>query len=155
MQKNHIEVGTRKLRFFAADRPAPRVLAAKLDKTPYLDPDIEAERQDKIRKLGVRHRVDKIQIGLFYRRSPGASRNFSVEWEDSFIENSLAWLSWEYQHKRIRLQIGNPATEQRGSSIIIKFSNIRKLGVDDTSKRKHIAVIYSAWTDSGQVSSLL
>lgn len=101
-----------------------------LDKTPYLDPEIEAERQDKIRKLNVQLRVDKVQIGLFYRTSTGANHSFSIEWEGSFIENSTGWLSWEYEYKRIRVQIGDSMTEQTGSSVVVKFSNIRKLGVN-------------------------
>jgi RNA-dependent RNA polymerase len=105
-----------------------RALAATLDKTPYVDPDIEAERQVKMRALDVQLRVDKVQIGLFYRPEPTANRCFSVEWEASYTDKSIGWLYWEYEHKLIRIQIGDRMTEQTGSSIVIKFSNIRKLG---------------------------
>jgi RNA-dependent RNA polymerase len=71
-----------------------------------------------------------VQVGLFYRPHPGANRNFSIEWEASFTDKSLGWLSWEYERKLIRIQIGDRMTEQIGSSIVIKFSNIRKLGVN-------------------------
>lgn len=101
-----------------------------LDKTPYLDPDIEEERQRTIRALDVHLRIDKVQIGLFYRPSPGAGREFSIEWEGSFIDKSLGWLSWEYEHKLMRVRIGDPMTEQTNSSIVIQFSNIRKLGIN-------------------------
>jgi RNA-dependent RNA polymerase len=128
--KNQIKLGKKKIWFNHSESKPHRALAATLDKTPYVDPDIEAERQDKIRKLDVQLRVDKVQVGLFYRPHPGANRNFSIEWEASYTDKSLGWLSWEYEHKLIRIQIGDRMTEQIGSSIVIKFSNIRKLGVN-------------------------
>lgn len=102
---------------------------ATLDKTPYLNPDIEEELQEKKRLLDVSLRVDKVQIGLFYRPAPGANRSFSVEWEDHYTEKSLGWLGFEYEHKLIRIRLGDPMTEQIGSNIVIKFANIRKLAV--------------------------
>lgn len=129
-KKNHIKVGRNKLWFNHSDTKPPRALAATLDKAPYVSPDIEAERQDKIRKLDVQLRVDKVQFGLFYRERPGASRNFSIEWEGSYTNKSVGWLSWEYEHKLIRIQTGDRMTETTGASIVVKFSNIRKLGVN-------------------------
>lgn len=131
-ENNRIKVGlnNKTLKFYATSKPIDRGLAATLDKTPYLNPDIEEERQSKNRALDVHLRVDKVQIGLFYRPSPGANRNFSVEWEDSFTDKSLGWLFWEYDHKLIRVRLGDPMTEQTGRNIVIKFSNIRKLAIN-------------------------
>jgi RNA-dependent RNA polymerase len=128
---NCIEIREKNLKFFPAKTRPLLGLAMTLDKTPYLDPDIEEERQTKIRLLNdANFRVDKVQIGLFYQPSPGKNRNFSIEWEGSFMDKSLGWLFWEYDHKLIRVQIGNRMTEETGSSIVIKFSNIRKLGIN-------------------------
>jgi RNA-dependent RNA polymerase len=126
---NFIRINLKKLKFFRAKTKPLLGLMMTLDKTPYLDPDVEEERQKNIQALGVRYCVDKIQIGMFYRPSPGAGRNFSVEWEASFSSKSLCWLSWEYDHKLLRVCIGDKMTEQTGSSIVIRFSNIRKLGI--------------------------
>lgn len=100
-----------------------------LDKTPYINPDIEEERQQKMRELDVHLRVDKVQMGLFYRQTPGANRSFSIEWEGSLVDRSLGWLSWEYEHQLMRVRVGDPMTEQTGFSIVVKFSNVRKLAV--------------------------
>jgi RNA-dependent RNA polymerase len=80
---NHIQVGGRRLRFDCVAEAPPWVLADILEKTPFLDPDIEERRERKKRELdGVPPLpVDQIQIGTFYRVSPGALRDFSVEWE--------------------------------------------------------------------------
>ena len=127
-ENNSIEVNAKKLKFFPAATKPAFALAMTLDKTPYIDPDIEEERQEKIRKLDVSLRVDKVQFGLFYRPPLGVTRNFSVEWE-GFANKSLVWLFWEYDHKLIRVRIGDPMTEQTCSSVVIRFSNIRKLGI--------------------------
>jgi len=144
-ETNYIQVGKKNLKFFPAKTRPLLGLAMTLDKTPYLDPDIEEERQKKIRFL-TDHllRIDKVQFGLFYRPSPAKGRCFSIEWEGSFTNKSIGWLSWEYEHKLIRVQIGNRMTEETGSSIVIKFSNIRKLGIDyDFGNPCRFAVIAS------------
>ena len=129
-ESNGITINEKQLKFFPAKTKPFLALAMTLDKTPYVDPDIEEERQKTIRALNVHLRIDNIQVGLFYRPSPNAGRNFSIEWECSLTDNSIGWLSWEYEHKLIRVRIGDPMTEQTGSSIVIKFSNIRKLGIN-------------------------
>lgn len=147
---NHISAGGRRLKFRIAGAPS-LALADILDKTPFLDPDIEEQHERKKRELdGVPPLlVDQIQIGTFYRASPGALRDFSVEWE---YPKPLARLWFEYSHKLIRnvlfihsfrgmilifvnrLQIGDSVTDKTALSIVIKLSNIRKLGYNYDGK---------------------
>jgi RNA-dependent RNA polymerase len=81
-----------------------------LEKTLYVNPDIEEERAEKI--LGLQHplRVDEIQFGVFYRPAyptypKMVSRAFSIEWEHSYTQKSLGWLRFEYDHKLIRVEV--------------------------------------------------
>ena len=126
---NFIEVGKKKLRFYPSTSKPQRGLAMTLDKTLYVDPDIEEERQYKIRALTEYICVIKVQIGLFFRPSPGANRIFSVERELE-LDHTLGYLFWEYEHKLLRVRLGNNMTEEKGASIVIKFSNIRKWAID-------------------------
>src|ERR1700720_4694802 len=101
---NSIKVGRKKLKFVPKGTITSPELALFLDKSPYVDPNIEEECEKKIRILSDAHlRVDKIQIGLFYRCPDALNRSFSIEWEDSFLDKSLGFLSWEYEHKLIRV----------------------------------------------------
>lgn len=126
---NLIKVGKKKLRFYPSSSKPLRGLAMTLDKTLYIDPDIEETRQDKIRALSEYLCVIKVQIGLFYRPGSGANRTFSVERELD-LDKSLGYLFWEYEHKLLRVRLGNNMTEEKGANIVIKFSNIRKWAVD-------------------------
>lgn len=81
--------------------------AQTLEKTPYLPPEIEEEREEKLQKLDVGLHVDKIQFGVFYRSStdsPGASRRFSNEYELYHRDRSAGLLQIEYDHKLIRIK---------------------------------------------------
>ena len=85
-----------------------RKKAQSLEKTPYLPPEIEEEREEKMQKLNVGLHVDKVQFGVFYRipgDSPKASRRFSNEYELSHRDRSAGFLQIEYDHKLIRIQV--------------------------------------------------
>lgn len=126
---NTIVVGRKKLRFYPSASTPQRGLATTLDKTPYVDPDIEEQRQYKIRALSEYICIIKVQIGLFFRQALRPNRAFSVERELG-LDNSLGYLFWEYEHKLLRVRLGNNMTEEKGANIVIKFSNIRKWAVD-------------------------
>lgn len=86
--------------------------AATLDKTPYTDPDIEEEHQKKLWDLSEKFRINAVQFGLFYRpsyplndREPLKPRAFSIEWERRYDIDSEGWLSFEYDHKVIRITV--------------------------------------------------
>jgi RNA-dependent RNA polymerase len=83
--------------------------AQTLEKTPYLPPEIEEEREEKLQKLDVGLHVDKVQFGIFYRELydlPEASRRFSNEYELSYKNRSAGYLQIEYDHKLIRIRVG-------------------------------------------------
>ena len=88
-----------------------RYKAETLDKTPYLPPEIEEEREQILDKLNVRLYVDKLQFGVFYRKaedSMQASRRFSNEYELSYRNKSAGLLHIEHDHKLIRIRVRAP-----------------------------------------------
>ncbi|KAI0345277.1 RdRP-domain-containing protein [Trametopsis cervina] len=127
-----IRVKGKEIRFIiSGKKPMPKK-AQTLEKTPYLPPEIEEEREEKLQKLDVGLHVDKIQFGVFYRSStdsPGASRRFSNEYELYHRDRSAGLLQIEYDHKLIRIKLGNPMTEEIAHNIVIKFDIIRKLAM--------------------------
>lgn len=102
-----IEVkGKRVFCHISGKRPMRKKTEA-LDKTPYLPPEIEEEREQILEKLDVRLYVDKVQFGVFYRNaddSVQASRRFSNEYELSHKDKSAGILHIEYEHKLIRIK---------------------------------------------------
>ncbi|KAK0228867.1 RNA dependent RNA polymerase-domain-containing protein [Armillaria fumosa] len=111
-------------------------VALTLQRTPFVNPDIEEEWEDKCRQLDVRIRVDVVQFGAYYRpsypTSPKqrlASRAYSIEWERDYAVNGAAWLKFEYEHKLIRITLGNETTETEGQTIAISFSSIDKIAL--------------------------
>ncbi|SJL00749.1 uncharacterized protein ARMOST_04063 [Armillaria ostoyae] len=111
-------------------------VALTLQRTPFVNPDIEEEWEDKCRQLDMRIRVDVVQFGAYYRpsypTSPKqrlASRAYSIEWERDYAVNSAAWLKFEYDHKLIRITLGNETTETEGQTIAISFSSINKIAL--------------------------
>lgn len=92
-----------------------RKKAQTLEKTPYLPPEIEEEREEKLQKLDVGLHVDKLQFGIFYRQ-PGdpseSSRRFSNEYELSHNNRSAGLLQIEYDHKLIRIKASNRYGEE-------------------------------------------
>ncbi|KAF5386830.1 hypothetical protein D9615_001534 [Tricholomella constricta] len=130
-----LRIEGKKIKFYMHGSPPP-YLALTLDKTPYINPDIEEERQQKLMDLGDQFRVDAVQFGLFYRpkypSSPQerlSSRAFSVEWERKYTTESIGWLAFEYDHKLIRISLGNDMTDKVGSSIAINLASIQKIAV--------------------------
>lgn len=135
-----VTVNGRQLRFHPSGRTVDAALEMKLERAPFIDPDIEQERQRKILKLQDRFCVCKIQIGTFYRPTdagPRDSRAFSVEWEMDLRQRSMAWLKFEYDHKQIRIEIGDPATESTQHDIVVKFHNIAKMASGCDMFREH------------------
>ncbi len=99
-----------KLRFRPRGHPYED-LALTLQRTPYVDPDREAEHAEILRKLDHRLRVDTVQFGVYYHTQyrptgPLPSRGFSVEWEHDYVTDAQsAWLTFEYDHKLIRIRV--------------------------------------------------
>ena len=112
VKETPIKIAGKKVKFYRHGPPPRKDIAVTLEKTPYIDPDLEEEHQKKVWELQDILRVDTIQFGFFYRpkypsndREPLTPRAFSIEWEDNYATESIAWLSFEYDHKLIRLKV--------------------------------------------------
>ena len=111
LRNDPLKINKKKLKFFRDGVPHKR-LALKLEKTPYVNPDLKEEHDRKLRALETRLRVDIVQFGIFYRPNypskDGESlhpRAFSIEWEGNYVRNSIGWLTFEYDHKLIRITV--------------------------------------------------
>ena len=111
LRHNPLKIDKRKLKFFREGVP-PKGLALTLEKTPYVNPDLEEQREKKLRALEARLRVDIVQFGTFYRPTYPSKdddrllpREFSIEWEGNYVKNSIGWLTFEYDHKLIRITV--------------------------------------------------
>jgi len=111
LHKNPVKIDKKKLKFFKKGIPH-KGLALTLEKTPYVNPNIEEERQTKLRALEAKFRVDCVQFGIFYRPTypandtePLRPRAFSIEWEGNYARNSIGWLNFDYDDKLIRITV--------------------------------------------------
>ncbi|GJE87096.1 RdRP-domain-containing protein [Phanerochaete sordida] len=127
---HRVRVGNRKVHMSMSQRKPDHRIKERLEKTLYLNPEIEEELATKLEKLDVGLHVDKLQFGVYYRR-PGdnvkQSRLFSNEYEVSYVDKSAGLLQFEYTHKLIRIRLGDPMTEQYAYNVVITFANVRKL----------------------------
>ncbi|KAJ7632964.1 RNA dependent RNA polymerase-domain-containing protein [Roridomyces roridus] len=151
-RKNHVYVEGKKIRVQRAPFGTREHEAMTLSKTPYLDPGIEREHQEKVWALHEALRVDFVQFGFYYRDYPSKPipdgsqtplRKYSVEWEKQYFHtdsssprsnspgspSGVAWLRLEYDHKLIRIQLGDESTEYLGSNINITFASISKIAI--------------------------
>nr|GAT54624.1 calcium:hydrogen antiporter [Mycena chlorophos] len=124
--------------------------ATLLSKTPYVDPQIERDHQAIIDKTDESLRVDVVQFGCYYRQYPPRplkdqepipARQFSVEWQREYFNDSaherrqrdgpsnVAWLKFEYDHKRIVIKLGDETTEYEGALVILTFASISKVAI--------------------------
>jgi RNA-dependent RNA polymerase len=109
--KDPIKISKKKLLFKKLDRPPPEGLALTLKKTPYVNPDIEEAREEKVSLLDTQLRVTAVQFGLFfqqeYEKTPLPPRTFSVEWESKYDSDSRGrgQLSFDYDNKLIRITV--------------------------------------------------
>jgi len=148
-QENNIVVNGRPLRLFNAHRHVSPNVKQVIEKALYIDPDqdkLRTQIEDKARE--VRLRIEKLQFGVWHKpsNSPGKGRSFSIEYERDFLQQSAAYVSVVYEQKLIHIdvststqpprnftypftQIGQRETEENHYKILVKFSNIRKLGL--------------------------
>ena len=111
LHNDPLKIKNKKLKFFREGIPS-QGLALRLAKTPYVNPDLEEEHHRKLRALETRLRVDIVQFGIFYRPNypskdgePLQPRAFSIEWAGNYVKNSIGWLTFEYDHKLIRITV--------------------------------------------------
>jgi RNA-dependent RNA polymerase len=109
--RNPIILDDQQLKFFPSDHKEHIGVTMTLEKTPYIDPDLEEERQQKLYELQEQLRVDEVQFGVYYRTYPKGQiktvppRAFSIECKLNYTTKSLGWLGFEYDHKLIRIEV--------------------------------------------------
>ncbi|KAI6116669.1 RNA dependent RNA polymerase-domain-containing protein, partial [Pisolithus croceorrhizus] len=127
-----VTVNGRQLRFHPSERTVDVSLEMRLERAPFIDPDIEQERQRKILMFEDRFCVSKVQIGTFYRPNNAGLRDpraFSIEWEMDLTRLSMAWLKFEYDHRLMRIEMGDPAMESSRQDVVVKFHSIAKMAL--------------------------
>ncbi|KAF8803194.1 hypothetical protein BYT27DRAFT_7145504, partial [Phlegmacium glaucopus] len=139
LHNNPITIDKKQLKFFKRGISSEE-LALILEKTRYVNPDIE-EHQKKLLALEAKLRVDCVQFGVFYRptypsneKEPLRAQEFSIEWERNYAKHSIGRLSFDYNHKLIRITLGRELTEETESSLAINFSTIQKIGIGHDGK---------------------
>ncbi|KAF8643903.1 hypothetical protein AX16_008919 [Volvariella volvacea WC 439] len=136
-EKTPLRIAGKRVKVYISEKKPSPSLVERLTKTAYQDPDVLEKHQEIVQKLDEALRVDKVQVGVFYRDfyptdkgRPLGPRAFSVEWERSFEKTSAAWLRINYEQKRIMiLASGSSLTEDYGQEISILFAHVQKIGV--------------------------
>lgn len=86
-----------------------RGLVEALNRTPYLDPREQAERQEKLEQIRqIRIVLDAIQFGVYYHRPedpPTAHRYFSNEFEICRDDTISGELLFDYNRKLFRVEV--------------------------------------------------
>ncbi|KAI9446027.1 RdRP-domain-containing protein [Lactarius indigo] len=130
---HNIVVCGRPLRIFNAYQKAPYDVKQTLEKALYIDPDQDKRHtQKKDYASQICLRIANIQIGVWYKESSAPQnqrRAFSTEYEREFLRQSAAYITVVYEYSHIRIDIGQRETEEDNYLIIIKFNNIKKLGI--------------------------
>ncbi|KAG2020116.1 calcium ion transporter [Coprinopsis cinerea AmutBmut pab1-1] len=129
VKETPIKLSKQKLKFRKCSQPPKKYIVETLAKTPFVSPDIEEKHAKTLEALEEKLRIDTLQFGVYYRPSYPGGRAFSVEWEKNYTVESAAWLHFEYDHKLIRLKLGDELREKIGHNVNISFASIRKIGV--------------------------
>ncbi|KAF8635589.1 hypothetical protein AX15_000237 [Amanita polypyramis BW_CC] len=134
VKANPIKLDENKLKFYIKG-PARSRESEIVPKTPFIDPGIQEEHQEILWQLDEALRVNAVQFGILFRETYPSSdserpttRSYSIEWEHDAVKGSVAYLRFEYDHKLMRVTIGDPATEDTGRSIAIPFESIQRIG---------------------------
>ncbi|KAI0064493.1 RdRP-domain-containing protein [Artomyces pyxidatus] len=131
--KNGIRVLKRTLKFYRTNKVVNTGAKHNLEKSLYIGPEKEQERQKIVHALQEsRLRIDKVQFGVWYKpplAPPNSGRAFSVEYERDCSERSSGYLEISYDHKAIKIELGEPMTEEQSYNVVVKFSSIRKFGM--------------------------
>jgi RNA-dependent RNA polymerase len=110
VKEKPLKLDSKKIKFSPSKEKPAHNTALSLQKTPFISPDKEEERQKKIAELQDAIRVDIIQLGIFFRRPSKVgealkSREYSIEWQRDYARDSTAWLRFEYDHKLLRIEV--------------------------------------------------
>ncbi|KAJ3841711.1 RNA dependent RNA polymerase-domain-containing protein [Lentinula raphanica] len=128
-----VKIRRRKLGFSPGHKTPSEHDSALLQKAPWLDPEKEKDRAWRVAELeqGPGLRVSTVQFGVLFRdpRAPDKNRKYSIEWEKEYKSKGQAWLKFEYDHKLLKIEVGDRLSETTGSNIILYFANISKIAV--------------------------
>ncbi|KAJ3896699.1 RNA dependent RNA polymerase-domain-containing protein [Lentinula edodes] len=107
---------------------------AMLQKAPWVDPEKEKDREWRVLELeqGPGLRVVTLQFGVLFQNPkarPNESRAYSIEWEKEYASKGQAWLKFEYDHKLLKIEVGDRLSENFGSNIVLYFASISKIAV--------------------------
>ncbi|TFK54621.1 RdRP-domain-containing protein [Heliocybe sulcata] len=127
---NRIIVRSRAIRFYDSRQRPKHGELQMLRKAPYMDPGMDEEHDQILQELDCSLRVNKLNFGVYYndRSLPGAPKAYSKEWEGEYKSRSYAIMRFAYDHKVIRVMLGDSMTEETCYRVVIKFSSIRKIG---------------------------
>ncbi|KAF5315907.1 hypothetical protein D9611_004921 [Ephemerocybe angulata] len=123
---------SRKLFFKKVPQPPPKHLIQTLARTNFVDPDQEERHANIMWETGDTVRLEKVQFGTLQYHPPYPGRSFSIEWGRSYAPVGFAELSFEYNHKLIRITIREDFETHQDPEeymIVLKFSNIKKIGM--------------------------
>ncbi|TDL24977.1 RdRP-domain-containing protein [Rickenella mellea] len=135
-KKISIRVLGRRINFRPSHHQPRHRTIETLQKVPYQDPSIDQERDEKLLQLDKALRVNNLQFGLWSIRpkpqtatSPPVRGIFCSEWDRSYttIGNALLWI--EYDHKLLRIQLGESSLDEIANSLVIKFSSVQNLWI--------------------------
>nr|KAF9074881.1 RNA dependent RNA polymerase-domain-containing protein [Rhodocollybia butyracea] len=139
VKDNRIKIRGQKLSFKDKHSQPTDKETAMLQKAPWMDPLMEQEREIRVNELQVTQgtglRVERVQFGvLFQERDGRGSRKYSVEWEKEYSSDGQAWLKFEYDHKLLKIEVGDRLTSNIGSNIVLPFASISKIAVGNDYK---------------------
>ena len=119
-----------------------------LERARYIDPEHDRlYNQKKDYASQVRLRIANVQIGAWHRNPNEQRRAFSVEYDREFLRHSTAYITVVYEHSLIRIevsaapslvarivdgyptQIGERGAKKDCFLILVKYTNIKKLGI--------------------------
>ncbi|KAJ3989755.1 RNA dependent RNA polymerase-domain-containing protein [Lentinula detonsa] len=131
---NPVRIRRKKIAFRDNHKSPPERETAMLQKAPWVDPDAEKDREWRMFELGQGPgiRVVTVQFGVLFQdrnARPGESRKYSIEWEKDYTSQGQAWLKFEYDHKLLKIEVGDRLSKTVGSNIILYFANISKIAV--------------------------
>ena len=119
---NGVQVLGRRLWISKCKERVKRGLVEALNKTPWVDPGEEAEREEKLTRIhSLRVILEAIQFGIYFHR-PGdpntAHRYFSMEYEIHRDDTISGELLFDYDHKLFRIEV-RPA----GLNVYVNFTD--------------------------------
>ncbi|KAI0707368.1 RdRP-domain-containing protein [Earliella scabrosa] len=146
---NSVRVNGRKLWLKQSQtKPSSKHVRA-LNKTPYVDPKEEAARHESIQQLGqLRIILDAIQFGVYFRRHDDphtANRTFSNEYEIRNEDTITGELFYDYDHKLLRIEMGDCVQDDMSDHIVIELRNLKKTAYGSNAAGQYY-VCFELWS---------